>query len=211
MKDVIDFKDMVQGNLISFVEDRFGCPNSALALRGGWTQVPSGVYFDTNEFSISVWIHPSYGYWSRIIDFGNGESNDNIVLGFSDTSLNIFLEIWSGSFKKMHIVSSQPLITYQWHFIAATFNGTNGRIFFNDTLTTTDSFHSGYSLSTNLSRTNCYIGKSNWPADGYLNSFLDDLRFYNKSLTHEEIIQNFQNEKGSIFFLKKYKVIKNFF
>jgi hypothetical protein len=200
MKDVIDSKDMEQGNLTSFIEDRFGCPNSALALNGGWTQVLPGIYFDTNEFSISLWIYPSLnGSWSRIIDFGNGDSNDNIILGFSGTSLNIFLEIWSGSTSVLNIVSSQPLLTSQWQFIAATFNGTNGRIYFNDTLTTTDSFNTnGYSLSTNLSRTNCYIGKSNWPADGFSNSFLDDLRFYNKSLTLEEI-QFFKIEKGSIF------------
>jgi hypothetical protein len=204
MKDIMDSKDMFQGNLTSFIEDRFGCPNSALALNGGWTQVPLGIYFDTQEFSITVWIYPSLniGSYSRIIDFGNGASNDNIILGYEGISSNIFLEIWSGSSQVLHIELSQPLITGQWHFIAATFNGTNGRIFFNETLTTTDSFHSGYSLSTNLSRSNCYIGKSNSPADGYSNSHLDDLRFYNKSLTLEEIIQKFQNEKGSIFIFK---------
>ena len=56
-----------------------------------------------------------------------------------------------------------------------------------------------YIQAINLSRSNCYIGKSNWATDGYSNSYLDDLRFYNKSLTQEEIneLMNYnQNEKS---------------
>ena len=40
-----------------------------------------------------------------------------------------------------------------------------------------------------LTRSNCFIGKGNWPTDGFSSSFVDDLRFYNKSLTQTEIQQ----------------------
>ena len=40
MKDVVGGDDMTQGSLTSFAADRFGNVNSALALNGGWTQVP---------------------------------------------------------------------------------------------------------------------------------------------------------------------------
>ena len=65
-------EDMLQGNLTNFVPDRFGCANSALNLNGeGWTQVPSGVYFNTPEFTITVWIYPQQniqnGSWASII------------------------------------------------------------------------------------------------------------------------------------------------
>ena len=59
MRDIIDSKDMEQGNLTSFIEDRFGNVNSALALNGGYTQIPSGVYFNSPELTISAWIHPT--------------------------------------------------------------------------------------------------------------------------------------------------------
>ena len=58
MLDTIGNSNMIQGDLTSFTLDRFGCPNAALALNGGWTQVPSGIYFNTPEFSISVWVYP---------------------------------------------------------------------------------------------------------------------------------------------------------
>ena len=55
MLDEIGLAHMTQGNLTSFTLERFGNANSALALNGGWTQVSSGVYFDSPEFTISTW------------------------------------------------------------------------------------------------------------------------------------------------------------
>ena len=55
MLDQIGTSHMTQGSLTSFIEDRFGNVNSALALNGGWTQIPSGSYFNTSEYSITVW------------------------------------------------------------------------------------------------------------------------------------------------------------
>ena len=43
MLDQIGSAHMTQGALTSFTSDRFGNANSALALNGGWAQVPSGV------------------------------------------------------------------------------------------------------------------------------------------------------------------------
>ena len=85
MKDEIATAHMIQGKFISFTLDRFGKSNSALALNGGWAQVPSGIYFDSPEFTISVWVYPQkVGDWSRIIDFGNGPLSDNIIFALSD-------------------------------------------------------------------------------------------------------------------------------
>ena len=81
---------MTQGSFTSFISDRFGCTTSALALNGGWTQVPSGIYFNTPEFTISVWVYPHIvSYYARVIYFGNGASLDNIALNFLENFLEI--------------------------------------------------------------------------------------------------------------------------
>ena len=172
---------------ISFTLDRFGNPNSSLALNGDWTYVPPGFYFDSLEFSISVWVYPQQvGSWSRIIDFGNGPAADNILLGLSEgSSLQPVFQIFSGSNSLFLAKSSVTLALNQWQILVATFNGNNARIYINGTLTS-DTFRS-YNL-TKIQRTNCFIGKSNWIADQYSWSYIDDLRFYNKSLTQTEII-----------------------
>jgi hypothetical protein len=188
MKDVISSADMTQGNLTSFTMDRFGNLNSALALNGGYTRVPSGVYFDSIEFTISAWVYPSnVGLNSRIIDFGNGRTANNIILSLSSGNLKPYFQIFSRSNLVFTATSSKPLTENRWQFLTATLNGTNATVYLNGTLVA-ESNTQNYTRPFNLSRSNCYVGKSNWPSDRYSSSYLDDLRFYNKSLTQEEII-----------------------
>jgi hypothetical protein len=190
MKDAIGTADMIQGNLTSFVADRFGNENSSLALNGGWTQVPPGIYFDTPEFTIAVWVYPQQiESYSRIIDFGNGILLDNKVLSLSSgNSLQPFFAILSGSNYIFQTKSTKQITPNQWQFLTATNSGTIAIIYLNGTLVA-ESNTQNYTRPFNLSRSNCYIGKSNWVHDGYSHSYLDDLRFYNKSLTQEEIIE----------------------
>jgi hypothetical protein len=201
MKDFIGLADMTQGSLSSFTTDRFGNVNSALALNGGWTQVPAGVYFDSIELTISVWVYPSnVGFHSRIIDFGNGQSADNIVLSLSySNSLQPNFAILSGS-NYFSQTSLKPITLNQWQFLTATYNQTNARIYLNGTLVA-ELNTQNYTRPFSLFRSNCYIGKSAWNTDGYSSSYLDDLRFYNKSLTQEEIIElmNFHRNETSEF------------
>ena len=87
MLDQIGTSHMTQGSLTSFIEDRFGNVNSALALNEGWTQVPSGSYFNTSAYSITVWVYPATsGTWARLIDFGNGDKIDNILISIDSGS-----------------------------------------------------------------------------------------------------------------------------
>ncbi len=138
MRDVVGFADMTQGNLTSFTVDRFGCENSALALNGGWTQIPQGVYFDSSEFTISVWILPQkiVGQWVRVMDFSSGSNSDNIELAISDStsSPKPYLRIVYDSNLTMGAFSSQNLTLGQWQFLAATFNGTNSYVYLNGQL-----------------------------------------------------------------------------
>jgi hypothetical protein len=74
---------MSEGSSTSFTSDRFGHVNSALALNGGYTQVPAGYYFNTPQFSISLWAYPSQVVsWARIFDFCIEANNElvNVIL-----------------------------------------------------------------------------------------------------------------------------------
>ena len=199
MIDEIGSAHMAQGNLTTFTTDRFGCLNSALALNGGWTQVASGVYFDTLEFTISVWIFPQQvDPWARIIDFSNGASSDNICFTISRDFLQPSFILISGSIEVIASISSQNLTLNKWHFLTVSFNGTNARIYLNGTLTAD---YVNKFIPKSLTRKNCWIGKSAWNirnGDGYSYSFIDDLRFYNKSLSQAEIndLLNFQSSNS---------------
>ncbi len=59
------FYDMKQETLFStptFTLDRFSNANSGLALNFAYASVSPGVYFDTTEFTISVWVNPFKPY-----------------------------------------------------------------------------------------------------------------------------------------------------
>jgi hypothetical protein len=200
MLDVIETAHMTQGSSTFFITDRFGNENGALALNGGFTQVPSGIYFDTPEFTISVWILPQQvGRWARVIDFGNGPASANIILAISNfLNLQPSLVIYTESNAIYKTMSYETVLIDKWQFLTATFNSTDSLIYLNGTLKA--NFSHGYLNLTSIQRPNCFIGKSNWVADGYSNSIIDELRFYNKSLTQKEIIQLMnQNETGYIF------------
>jgi hypothetical protein len=210
MKDVIDSKDMTQGNFTSFTDDRFGCPNSSLALNGGWAQVPPGIYFDTPEFSISVWVYPQkVGSLSRVIDFSNSLASnvsDNIILRLDSDSNNIpALNLAVGNQDSIgECKSSQALSNETWQLLTATFNGSLESLYINGTLTCSQSFN--YVL-TKITRFYNYIGKSFYSSHGFSWSFIDDLRFYNKSLTKSEILELMnQNEtSGSHFIFESFR------
>ena len=187
MKDQIGTAHMTQGSLTSFTADRFGNLNEALALNGGWTRVPSGIYFDSPEFTISVWVYPksSIGSWARVIDFSSSCNNNSIALILSvgvrgPPSLIIALPTWKNA------ASSQNLTLNQWQFLVGTFDGKNLKVYLNAQLKVTLAHTCNI---TTITRSNCYIGKSNCVADGYSFSYFDELRFYNKSLTQTEILQ----------------------
>ncbi len=194
---------MIQDISTSFIADRFGNVNSALALNGGWTLVPGGIYFSTLELTISVWVYPSsVGYNSRIIDFGNGQNADNIIFSFSQgTTCKPYFQYYSGPYGLFTAISPEPISQNQWQFLTATFNGTNARVYLNGTLIA-QSNTQNYTRPFDLSRSNCYIGRSAWASDGYSSSYLDDLRFYNKSLTQEEILElmNYNQNEISLCF-----------
>ena len=65
-----------------------------------------------------------------------------------------------------------------------TLNGTLASFYMNGTLTA----QSSMLVPNNVMRSPNYIGKSHW-GDGNLNAHLDDLRFYNRSITLSEIFQ----------------------
>jgi hypothetical protein len=197
MTDVIGNSDMTQENATSFMVDRFANGNAALALNGGWTRVPSGVYFNTAQMTITLWIYPSQiGSYATVFSFGNGAPLDNIVMGQSDgLTLKPYIEFWSNTTKVVTGVSSSPLAANEWQFLAVSIDDINMHMYLNEILVLNKSF--SFSLPT-ISRNNCFIGKSHWSQDGYSHSIFDDLRFYNKSLTQAELLEVMkQNETGN--------------
>jgi hypothetical protein len=200
MSDIKGLAHMSQGSSTSFTLDRFGNVNSALALNGGYTQVPSGYYFNSPQFSFAAWVYPStVGSWARIFDFGtSGSTQENSVhLSFTSYALNCpEFVIFNQSTIAIGSTQSQiPLEQNKWNFITVTYNGSQWSFFINGTLVNSTQVLS--SQIPKVQRASNFFGKSHYPNDGFSWSYLDEIRFYNLSLTQSQII-DLMNENGHI-------------
>ena len=199
MTDMIGTAHMTQGASTTFVADRFGCANQALNLNGGYTQVPAGIYFDTPQFTISVWIYPrSVGSWARVIDFGDGGSH-NVILAQQNGNngkpvFQLAPCIFSCAFE---IDSNTVLAQNKWQLLTMTYDGANFIMYINTVQVAKTA--KSYSFSS-ISRSTNYFGRSYDPTDGYSSSYLDDIRFYSTSLTLSDITALYNDNSGSCFY-----------
>ena len=190
MHDIIGDANMNSSLPIIFSPDRFGTSNSAINLSNHvFTSVPAGIYFNSPTFTISAWIYPLniVGKWARIIDFGNGKT-DNIFLSFGSNIGGLYpaLSIRAGSNLITDTVSQKPLVDSQWQLLTASFDGNQTHIYINEEIAI--SVRVNYTSKSIVRATN-YIGKSNWPEDTcYSTSLIDDIRFYNKSFNQQEMV-----------------------
>ena len=203
MHDLIGFKDMFSVNPISFNTDRFGNSNEALDLSSGYTFLTPGYFFTTPQFSISLWIYTN-GLMppnSVILDFGNGNGNgnsflDDIILYLvSNDLIGPNVQIYNSSTLVVNAESSLSLVAGQWHLFTVTYDGVTVSIYINGILTS--SVQQSYSLPV-IMRMNNYFGASSMNKYQYLYSTrIDDIRFYNISLTSNQIL-NIMNLDSSL-------------
>ena len=150
-----------------------------------YIDVPDGFADFTN--GMTIFVVANFGTadtWERIIDFGNGQGNNNIVLARNGISNDLTFEIYNGSTSQGKATLSNGVLNSTLASYAITIDGTNCRIYRNGSLQTTVSYTS---LPNNVTRTNNYIGRSNWSADEYFQSQMGPVAIYDRTLSNNEI------------------------
>lgn len=185
-----------QNNATVYGTVAYGSGNGgALNFPGGnanYVQAKSGVYFNGGSFTIQSWVYPvQLNNWNRIIDFGNGAGSNNILLSNTyGMSGNPGLYVEGAQFQ-----SSRNLTLNAWHHVCATFD-TNTRI----ATIYVDGQAAGSSTvprPANVTRNNCYIGRSNWGfGDPNFAGGMGALQIYNGFLTATEILSNYNTTKS---------------
>ena len=191
--DVIGAAHLYNPTSVQFVNDRNGISLSSVKLTNGFLKAPSGNYFGSFDFSVTVWANPtSLKAYDMLIDFGNGPINNNVIFTLTGQSLGkpefLFLNI--GDYRPSTI-SSQNLNLNQWTHIAYVFSRPNGYIYFDGILKATISNCNFY--PDDIVRTSNFVGSSNNPADGSINSIIDELKIFNRSLSQSEILFEMNN------------------
>lgn len=181
LNDEINGYDLSEPKNVHLATDRFDNSNSALQLENGYLKVPLGVYF-SDSFTVTVWFKlNSLRYNSRIIDFGDGVS-DNVVIGFDELTSHIVVMIFDESYKT-EMISKTAINLNVWTYLAVVFHEGKAEIYLNGTCDSSGSLY----IPRNVRRFSNLIGKSNWATNQNIHAYLDDLKIFNRALTSSEI------------------------
>jgi len=195
LTDVISGANLFGGSSYSFVPDRFCSLNSAIYFNHGYLQVPAGVYF-SGDFTVTGWIYlKSYQYYSRIIDFGIENNNNNIILAFSDNTSMIYGKI------VQYFQTSSIINLNKWYFIAYVLSGTTGYIYVNGNRKATGTLLS----PNNITRKNNYIGKSNYFDQANADAIYDDIKIFKGALSSNVILNEYSTSSNNGIFNLRYK------
>lgn len=208
LSDVVGGADLYDGFSYSFVADSFGNPNQAISFNNGYLKAPPGTYF-SGDFTITLWVYlRAFNVFTQIIDFGNGQFGDNVMLGLAEKESQIRVVVinsdWSDIYSPYNLLSLN-----QWYYVAVSLNGNNGHIYVNGVLTGlvnyTGNSREDYELykPSNVKRTSNFIGTNSWN-DSYADAIYDDLKIYTGAMTEAQICADFNSSKIRkiiIFFL----------
>lgn len=156
--------------------------------------VPSG--FSDFTSGITVLAFADMGVasnWERIIDFGQGSADDNIVFAREGTTNTLTFEFYNGGSIALSVDMANGVVNNEWGFYGFKADGATYKLF-NATMSVTGS---STALPANVTRNLNYIGESNWIADSFLERYIGVVAIYNRSLSDSEIdtFYNFYKER----------------
>jgi hypothetical protein len=125
------------------------------------------------------------GSWERIIDFGNGSENDNIVFARFETSSTLACDLRNGGAVLAAARATNTIVQDEWAVFSVRYTHSNRLV----ELFKNNVFLTSVTASTTLTdRTlsNCYIGRSNW-ADTYLSGQMAGVYVFDRSLSYNEM------------------------
>lgn len=156
---------------------------------GGYVQLPNGYSNFTGGLTISVWAYPTSlsQLWSRICDLGNGGGADNILFAHNATSDNLTYEVRLGGPTAGQVTAPHAFGLNQWEHFAVTEDGSGNVVIYRNGVvvaTGVETNASGVGVPPNVvTRTQCYVGRSDFGGDGYYQGKYDDFRIYDRVLS----------------------------
>ncbi|MCF6213163.1 MAG: T9SS type A sorting domain-containing protein [Flavobacteriaceae bacterium] len=177
----------------TLTSDKNGNSNSAYYFDGIDNYIDVGNWENGGPMTITFWARwDTANHNSRIIDFGNGEANDNITIGNNQSTGKVLFQIYNGATNKF-------LSTYYVEIDFGVWNSYVGRIDQNGIM---NIFKNGTRITERqqanipniITRTKQYIGKSNTSYDQFFKGAIDEIRIYNVALTDAQISTLYTNE-----------------
>ncbi len=130
--------------------------------------------------------------WPRIVDFGQGQADDNILFARHGTTSDLTFEVYSGGSGGGQVTATGVLSTGAWQHLCAAEDSSGSVRLYVDSVNVVNG---STAVPVSLTRTNNYIGRSNWGSDGYFDGAIDDLFVFNRSLNYSEVLSLYNASK----------------
>ncbi|GAB4532484.1 MAG: hypothetical protein Tsb0014_16970 [Pleurocapsa sp.] len=147
---------------------------------------------DSGAFTVEAWVYSENvnRNWARVIDFGNGAGSDNLLLAWEGTSGKMRWDIRNGN-QSSFITTADVFPENEWVHVAATVdNSGNAAIYWNGQLKASGTIN----VPRNITRSDRFIGKSNWSNDDIFQGKIDDVRIWNTTRSQTQIQNNASQE-----------------
>lgn len=136
--------------------------------------------------TLELWVRfERFRYWSRVLDFGNGDKKNNIQFFNVGGSKQLQLLIYRGSSGKSTTVKTLEKGT--WQHLAATIDAADHAVIYNGGQAVKEGT---VWLPANVNRRGCFLGKSNTNDDRYFHGEMAEVRLWNRTRSAEEIAQS---------------------
>ena len=185
--DSFSFFTLSFPNNIIFVPDRFAKSKSALFLFSGFVTLPSLFFNFTGDFSLSAWINlqSDYSYLSPLFYCGSPSMSNAMMVNLQNYVAFFGIRDASSDNITTSVKSNTSLDLKTWYNLVVTLNSKCGSIFINGDLT---GFSSTMNSPRHIGTGHCFLGKSDLIADIYSIAIFDDIMFFNRALSKQQIV-----------------------
>ncbi len=152
---------------------------------GDAVRVDPAPWFHDGPITVEGWVYlRSYQNWSRVLDFGNGPANDNVLLAATvGTSGQPNFTVFRGGVGQ-GITSSKQIPLRRWTHLAGTVRDNVGILYMDGVEVARGTMHN----PRNVQRSINLLGRSNWgDGDRYLDGVLDEVRIWSRALNPSEL------------------------
>jgi hypothetical protein len=160
--------------------------------RAAFVTLPAGITAGVTDFSISIWVKPRPVWddsnrladWSRIFDFGSGQSDYVMLAAASPTNdAKPYFELNNGN-NKQAVMADTALKIGVWQHLAVVQAANTLTIYLDGVVVGKDT--NVTNRLTNIATTKNWFGRSQYP-DALYNGGLDEFAYYSRALSVGEI------------------------
>lgn len=124
--------------------------------------------------------------WQRIFDFGNDTNKYALLTPAAANGVLRFTASVDGIPGEQQVNAPSPLPTGVWTHVAVVMDGTGVVLYTNGAPVATNAFAN--LIPANSNPTNCYFGRSQFPADPYFSGELSSVRLFSWPLSQADIV-----------------------